>query len=1486
MALADIARDPSMLPGTALLFALEDSKCTAADGREAALRLYDKGADVVIGTSCSDAFRGAQEVLELYKIPQISGSATISGLSTSGAAEVDRYPYFMRTILSDDFQATAIADMVLYYNWTRVATVAVELWDGLSGMDAFHSAAEERGVEIPAAHRLTYPFDLQNFSEVVTGLRDSRAYVIVLFGYPQDSAALIEQAYAAGVGGEGYVWIGSRTTASAKMWGAMSDELSEEQKNDIMRGYLGVRPYINTSTPEYVAFAQRFSAQPATVDAATGECSEEVDDAGVPIWRRYDADNGTTHSECIGMVYADEEIKPFYVNYYDATYVVARALQEVLGRQEGNVIEHTELNEAMLRQTFTGASGQLAFDHVGDRVTGVSYEVVNHAGDSQLRPIGAWNSVSKFTECGEGVWDTTDCHPVVWSTGMDVVPKTSHLYVGVIYSMVNVGGAGMDGGAPTAGALLALEAINADPGILPNTALLFAVEDDKCDQEYGSSAALALQSWGADVVIGASCSTSSQSAIHLLEQTPIISSTSSSPYLSRFSYFMRTIPSDAYQALAMADMVLYYNWTRVATVAVEDEYGLSGIDAFHSAAEERGIEIPAAHRLTYPSYGTQNFTEVVAGLQESRAHVIVLFAYGRDTGLLMEQAYAAGVGGEDYVWITSEGSTIAQLYDGMSSALSHQEKTHILQGAFALILSVNTSSPEYLTYAERWAAQPATVDAQTEECSGAVDDVGTPIWLWPYDDATQFYCSGAEVNASDPYNVFAMLHYDTAQVVSRALHELVEVRGRIEIDGAELLEAMLEQSFTGLTGLVEFDSAGDRTGEVVYEVLKYADSSSSSLTVATWSAANKYKECGQSLDHCYPIEWLTGDGTVPKTSHINIGAACGLVGNVSGAMRNLEYGEHGAAIALAIAEVNSDGLLLPSTKLRFLLQDSKCEAAAGQDAARRLLLAAADVVVGTSCTTSSEPAQQELKSSRVPQISGGASSPSLSQYSYFMRTIPSDAHMAVAIADLVQYYNWTRVATVAMDNDYGRYGIDEFHNAAMARSIDVVQALTFSPHATEDFSEVVAGLQHSRAYIIVVFAYDMEIGRLMEQAYAAGVGGKGYVWIGSDTTARISEALSSQLSDEEKNDIMRGYLGPVPYIDTSTPEYVAFAERWAAQPATVDAATGECSDEVDDAGAPIWRRYDADNDSSTYDVCVGFNQTDALAGKGDQTAIDRCAVFFYDATHVVARALHQLLLHETTNSVVGPQLRDYMLEQSFTGATGLISFDELGDRNSGIQYEVLNHAGESKLERVAFHSNARYSECTDDCRPVVWSSGAERPRDGACSEAGSVFSVEGNRCEPCEAGSFHDPQANDCLLCNPGSVTLDAGATACLACRDLQATYYQDLAGQASCRDCPLGADCSSGVSAVGMEGCALARAAPSQVSVQAGAWADSLESHTPVLKASTRQRNRRLSRGFPPWPLLQRKRRPRSDRSGAGRVGEGKKSKKKKSTLSSEAFI
>lgn len=85
-----------------------------------------------------------------------------------------------------------------------------------------------------------------------------------------------------------------------------------------------------------------------------------------------------------------------------------------------------------------------------------------------------------------------------------------------------------------------------------------------------------------------------------LFQIPQISYASTSAKLSdktRYDYFARTVPPDFYQAKAMAEILRYFNWTYVSTVASEGDYGETGIEAFEQEARMRNICIATSEKV-------------------------------------------------------------------------------------------------------------------------------------------------------------------------------------------------------------------------------------------------------------------------------------------------------------------------------------------------------------------------------------------------------------------------------------------------------------------------------------------------------------------------------------------------------------------------------------------------------------------------------------------------------------------------------------------------------------------------------------------------------------------------------------------------------------------------------------------------------------------------------------------------------------------------
>ena len=75
----------------------------------------------VVGASVSDVSAKVASILQVFQIPQISFQSTSVKLS-----DRDIYSYFMRTVPPDSFQAEAMVDICLRFNWTYVMTVNSE----------------------------------------------------------------------------------------------------------------------------------------------------------------------------------------------------------------------------------------------------------------------------------------------------------------------------------------------------------------------------------------------------------------------------------------------------------------------------------------------------------------------------------------------------------------------------------------------------------------------------------------------------------------------------------------------------------------------------------------------------------------------------------------------------------------------------------------------------------------------------------------------------------------------------------------------------------------------------------------------------------------------------------------------------------------------------------------------------------------------------------------------------------------------------------------------------------------------------------------------------------------------------------------------------------------------------------------------------------------------------------------------------------------
>lgn len=248
--------------------------------------------------------------------------------------------------------------------------------------------------------------------------------------------------------------------------------------------------------------------------------------------------------------------------------------------------------------------------------------------------------------------------------------------------------------------IFAIEEINSSPALLPNMTLGYRIFDTCNTVSKALEATLSfvaqnkIDSLNLDefcncsehipstiAVVGATGSGISTAVANLLGlfYIPQVSYASSSRLLSnknQFKSFLRTIPNDEHQATAMADIIEYFRWNWVGTIAADDDYGRPGIEKFREEAEERDICIDFSELISQYS-DEEEIQQVVEVIQNSTAKVIVVFSSGPDLEPLIKEIVRRNITGR--IWLASEAWA-------SSSLIAMPEYFHVVGGTIGFAL--------------------------------------------------------------------------------------------------------------------------------------------------------------------------------------------------------------------------------------------------------------------------------------------------------------------------------------------------------------------------------------------------------------------------------------------------------------------------------------------------------------------------------------------------------------------------------------------------------------------------------------------------------------------------------------------------------------------------------------------------------------------------------------------------------------------------------
>ncbi|XP_058093352.1 glutamate receptor 3.7-like isoform X1 [Magnolia sinica] len=363
-AVADVNADSSILSGTKLNLTMEDSNCNVFTGAVEAFQVLENGAVAVIGPQSSSIAHMISFIADGLQIPLVSFAATDPTLSAL------QFPFFLRTTLSDSYQMTAMADLILHYNWREVIAIFVDDDHGRNGIAFLEDMLAKRmarihyKIALPVHATRSYLMNKLNESK----LTGTRTYVVHVG--PNIGLEILSVAHQLEMVTVDYAWL-------VTDWLCAALDSSQAFDRNLLQGVVSFRQHFPESSRK-TAFVSR--------------------------WR-----------ELLGKGTVSSKLNAYGFYAYDTVWVVAHAIDKFLN-EYGNIsfsyndkldiFQGTKLHieklkvfdggkllfEKLLQTSFTGLTGPVHFDYDRNLMNG-SYEVVN-VDRTVIRRVGYWSNFS------------------------------------------------------------------------------------------------------------------------------------------------------------------------------------------------------------------------------------------------------------------------------------------------------------------------------------------------------------------------------------------------------------------------------------------------------------------------------------------------------------------------------------------------------------------------------------------------------------------------------------------------------------------------------------------------------------------------------------------------------------------------------------------------------------------------------------------------------------------------------------------------------------------------------------------------------------------------------------------------------------------------------------------------------------------------------------------------------------------------------------
>ncbi|XP_075434014.1 extracellular calcium-sensing receptor-like [Ascaphus truei] len=486
------------------------------------------------------------------------------------------------------------------------------------------------------------------------------------------------------------------------------------------------------------------------------------------------------------------------------------------------------------------------------------------------------------------------------------------------------------------------------------------------------------------------------------------------------------------------------------------------------------------------------------------------------------------------------------------------------------------------------------------------------------------------------------------------------------------------------------------------------------------------------------------------------------------------------AMMFAVEEINSNPDLLPNISLGFQIFDSCVSMrrvvegtfwvlSGGQGSTPNYRCHKGSPlagVIGDSASTRSILMAHMLGLYRYPQISYFSTSPLLSDrnlFPSFFRTIPSDEFQSQGLAQLVSHFGWTWIGLLAIDNDYGQFGIQVVQQeiVKVGACVAFVENILTGQH-NSNAPHLVRVIRKSTAKAIVVLSYGSAFLPVVEELVRQNVTGK--IWVASE-----SWSTSALLSNKKFNRVLAGTIG----FAINSGQMTGFFEYLHAlhpSKSPNDTLIQEFWEQT--FSCKWWDQKNVDDwtDNTTIPQCTGRETLDSSMAEAGQ----RSSLNVYTSVYAFAWALQRLIqcqpgsgpFHHGVCANISSfrpwQLLHYIKSVNFeTKDRTRMFFDAKG--NPPALYDIVNWhlSATGSLEQVkvgSYDSSAPDGKILRvDSAAIIWASGGTQVPLSVCSP--SCPSGFRKMASPGKAACCFE-----CVPCPQGEISNQTDAVECDRC--------------------------------------------------------------------------------------------------------------------------